>query len=138
MMMVSPWDGGTRLYEMALDVRSAVHEVIASNVANEETPGYQARFLPFHKALESAMQGAFPLEPIRTDPRHLTLVGESDRMVQFAKPVKTGGGPDGNTVNLEKEMTRMGENTLLYMAVSQFLGGRFKGWRAAIMEGRQG
>ena len=42
-MITSPWDGGTRLYELALDVRSAVHETIAANMANEETPGYKAR-----------------------------------------------------------------------------------------------
>ena len=50
-MIISPWDGGTRLYEGALDVRSSVHETIAANLANEETPGYKARHLPFKRDL---------------------------------------------------------------------------------------
>jgi flagellar basal body rod protein FlgB len=49
-----------------------------------------------------------------------------------------GAGLDENTVNLEQEMTMMAENTLLYMAVSQFLDGRFEAWKNAIAEGRGG
>lgn len=45
---------------------------------------------------------------------------------------------DDNTVNLEKEMTVMTENTLLYMAVNQFLDGRFEGWKRAIDGGGGG
>ena len=136
-MITSPWDGGTRLYEMALDVRSAVHETIASNLANEETPGYKAGHLPFKETLSAALEGKFPLEPVQTHPRHLPVVLEKDRMHQHKIVDNSGSGLDGNTVNREREMTNMAENTLLYMAVSQFLGGRFDGWRAAIDEGRR-
>ena len=41
-MVPTIWDGGTNLYEQALNVRSSIHEVIAANVANEETPEYRA------------------------------------------------------------------------------------------------
>ena len=69
--MISPWDAGTNLYERALDVRSAIHETIASNMANEETPGYQARHLPFPETLSAVLQGQGPLGTATTHSRHL-------------------------------------------------------------------
>ena len=136
--MVSPWDNGTRLFEAALDVRSSVHEVIASNMANEETPGFKAQYLPFKETLAATLKGEFPLAPARSHPDHLPLIFHQDRIFQHTKEMNSGSGPDGNTVSLEKEMTGMSQNTMLYMAVSQLLAGRFDGWRAAINEGRGG
>ena len=62
-MMISPWDEGTHLYERALDVRSGIHETIASNMANEETPGYKARQLPFRETFSAMLQGKGQLGP---------------------------------------------------------------------------
>jgi len=135
-MVITPWDGGTQLYENALNVRGAIHEVVASNVANEETPGYRAMHLPFRTALDAAIKGEVPVLPKTTHPRHVPLVFEEYRaFLKVVAPV-SGSGPDGNTVNLEQQMTLMAENSLLYMTVSQFLAGRFNGWRNAINEGR--
>ncbi len=135
-MVISPWDGGTKLYEHALDVRGAIHEMVAANIANEETPGYRAMHLPFQQALQSAVNGDGPMVPMKTHVRHLPIInGDNRPFLQVTEPL-TGGGPDFNTVNLEEEMTQMAENNLMYMAVAQFLAGRFDGWRSAINEGR--
>ena len=131
-MMISPWDSATQLYERALDVRSGIHETIASNMANEETPGYKARHLPFQETLGSVLRGEGPLNPAVTHPRHLGVNSEASRVFQNTIKQDAGAGLDDNTVNLEKEMTRMAENTVLFMAVSQFLDGRFEGWKRAI------
>lgn len=134
--MISPWDAGTNLYERALDVRSAVHETIASNMANEETPGYKARHLPFPETLSAVLQGQGPLGEAVTHPRHLGAHSADQKIFHHTIKQEDGAGIDENTVNLEKEMTLMAENTILYMAVSQFLDGRFEGWKKAINEGR--
>lgn len=135
-MMISPWDPGTVLFERALDVRSGIHETIASNMANEETPGYKARHLPFPETFSALVQGDGPLRQTSTNPHHLGgRLGESN-MFHHTIHEDLGAGIDENTVNLEQEMTLMAENTLLYMAVSQFLDGRFEGWKNAINEGR--
>ncbi len=135
-MVVTPWDGGTKLYEHSLDVRGAIHETVAANIANEETPGYHALHLPFQKALQSAVQGNGPLLPMKTHVHHLPVINEGDRPFLSVTTSPNGGGADKNTVNLEEELTLMAENNLMYMAVSQFLAGRFDGWRNAINEGR--
>lgn len=137
-MMVSPWDDGTRLFERSLDVRSSVHETIASNMANEETPGYKSRILPFQETLNAVLRGDGPLEPVVTNSMHLRIGSEDSRVFQHTIEQKAGAGLDENTVNLEKEMTVMAENTLMYMAVSQFLKGRFDGWKSAIDGGGGG
>ncbi len=134
--MISPWDPGTMLYERALDVRSGIHETIASNMANEETPGYKARHLPFPETLSALLWGNGPIRPNVTDPRHMGGSSGKDEMFHHTLHEEVGAGIDENTVNLEQEMTLMAENTLLYMAVSQFLDGRFEGWKRAIDEGR--
>ena len=135
-MMISPWDAGTHLFERALDVRSAVHETIASNMANEETPGYKARQLPFSETFSAVLRGQGPLGSVTTHPRHIGLGSDSSGIFHHTIKEDVGAGIDENTVNLEKEMTLMAENTILYMAVNQFLDGRFEGWKRAIDEGR--
>ncbi len=134
-MMISPWDEGTRLYEHALDVRSGIHETIASNLANEETPGYKSRTLPFRETLSALLAGQGEVVPVITNPRHMALYDPEGNIFHHTIKLDEGAGLDDNTVNLEKEMTVMAENTLLYMAVNQFLDGRFEGWKRAIEGG---
>ncbi len=137
-MVNSIWDGGTRLYERALDVRSAIHETIAANLANEETPGYKNRSLPFKETLAAVERGQYPLDTMKSNPQHFQLFSTKNQTFQHTKVMNAGGGLDGNTVNLEQEMAKMAKNTMMYMAVSQFLKGRFDGWKSAIGEGRGG
>ena len=134
--MISPWDAGTHLYERALDVRSGIHETIASNMANEETPGYKARQLPFRETFSAILQGKGQLGPTITHHRHLGGISDENNIFHQTIKNDAGAGIDENTVNLEQEMTLMAENTLLYMAVNQFLDGRFDSWERAIDEGR--
>ena len=135
-MMISPWDSATVLYERALDVRSGIHETIASNMANEETPGYKSRHLPFPETFSAVLEGKGPIGSAITHPRHMGVGADGNQIFQHTIKEDAGAGLDENTVNLEQEMTLMAENTLLYMAVSQFLDGRFEGWKKAIDEGR--
>ena len=134
--MISPWDAGTHLYERALDVRSGIHETIASNMANEETPGYKARQLPFRETFSAILQGKGQLGPTITHHRHLGGISDENNIFHQTIKNDAGAGIDENTVNLEQEMALMAENTLLYMAVNQFLDERFEGWKRAIDEGR--
>ncbi len=136
--MISPWDPGTHLYERALDVRSGIHETNASNMANEETPGYKARQIPFRETFSAMLQGKGQLGPTITHHRHLGGISDENNIFHQTIKQDAGAGIDENTVNLEQEMTLMAENTLLYMAVNQFLDGRFEGWKRAITEGRGG
>src|SRR5690348_3859837 len=65
------------LLERAMDLRGARQRVIASNVANEETPGYRAKDLQFKDALSHASKGAMAVQVRSTHPGHIAIGGGS-------------------------------------------------------------
>lgn len=92
-----------------LDRRSAV---LAQNVANADTPGWQSRDLP---AFDAALTGA-GVVPMRTDPQH--LAGTSTGFAG-ARTVAGERAPDGNAVQLDVELTKVAETETAHMLVSE-------------------
>jgi len=107
------------LIEKALDVRAANHRVIAGNIAHVETPHYKEKELDFKQALESRIAGT----------KHFDVQEktESDGMSSI----------DGNTVNMEIQMVKMNENSMMYSALVQVLNKKFSMMRYLINEGRR-
>ena len=56
--------------QKSLDFRTSRHDLLASNVANKDTPGYQAEDLVFRASLEKALQAEQPGPLKQTDSRH--------------------------------------------------------------------
>jgi flagellar basal-body rod protein FlgB len=126
--------GGRGWTEMkgALDAGALRQRVIASNIANAVTPGYQAQDVAFEDVL-SAEKGNLPMTQTRAG--HLAgSVASSPSPV-----VRPRGGevPAGsiNDVVIEQEMNEMVQNTIHFQAVSQLLANRYKGIRDAIRPG---
>jgi flagellar basal-body rod protein FlgB len=122
------------LLERALDVRAERHTLIASNIANAETPRYQAVDLAFEGSLKEAMGGAALPAVARTHPRHFPI-GTQDRVALGANLIyrkSAGVGNDLNSVDLDTEMTQLAHNNLLYNATAQMLSKKFAGVRQAI------
>lgn len=109
-------DALTPLFERALAHQQLRHTVIASNIANANTPGFTA----FDVVLRSRLADA-PLEPIRTDPRHLSASAELDsigaQVIRSHAPARV----DGNNVSLEQELIRMTENRMRYQATVELM-----------------
>ena len=84
---------------------SARQSLIASNVANANTPGYRALDLqPFSAVLDSTQ-----VTMVTTNPAHMTPTQEefaSARVVESDSPDET---LSGNSVNLEEEMIKLGD-----------------------------
>jgi flagellar basal-body rod protein FlgB len=108
----------------ALTLHQRRHEVLASNLANVETPGFRARELDFATALKEAFASAND-----TAPEHALPPGEGVRMVEDA-----GAPPraDGNTVDVDLQMTKLGANGGRYVALARILGQRITLLRQAI------
>ena len=96
------------------------HEVLASNVANVETPGYRARELDFRDALQQAFEerGANEATPDGTP-----AVVE-DRLA----PRRA----DGSTVDMDQQMAKLNANGMTYLALARILGRRVALLRQAI------
>ena len=111
----------------ALALRSERQRLIASNIANADTPGYQAREIDFAKTLQQmtgsgATIGA-PALLAGTNARHLSTGGASaamrDSQMLYAAPSQTN--LDANTVDMDRERASFADNAVKYQATLQFI-----------------
>lgn len=121
-------------HEKALLFQSRRTAILASNIANADTPGYKARDIDFKDTLQQAkFSSGFAFRLKTTDPAHFKSI-QSDILSGVEVKYRTPSQPslDGNTVELQRELAAFAENAIKYQATLKFLGGRFKGIRAAI------
>jgi flagellar basal-body rod protein FlgB len=120
----------------SIDLRAKQHNLISSNIANAETPNYVPKKLAFEDELQGALKGGSSAAPATTDARHIPLRGARGRIQSVTgRVVETPAptpGKDGNSVELEGEMSRMAENQIMFNASVQILTKKFEGLRTAI------
>lgn len=121
----------TNLLTDFLDVQSRRTEIVASNLANLDTPGFKAKELEFSDYLRDAAQRA--LQPPSADQGDEVPLADTLRVVE-----QTGNVPglDGNTVTSGREMTTLADAGLQFLTGTQMLQARFRSIRAAIREGK--
>lgn len=119
----------------SLDLRAQKQVIISSNVANADTPGYQAQTLDFEGALSRALTlDDKPLD--RTDRGHMTAAGEVGEIEgEIYNQVNNVVREDGNTVDRDAELTAMTENQLLYNAAADLVKKKLALLRYAITDG---
>lgn len=131
--MLGRLDEYFRPQETALKLRSERQEVLASNIANADTPGYKARDFDFQKSFEAALQKK-PVKPLQaTDSRHLQPKESVDPFAPallYRNPRQSG--IDGNTVDMNAEMAAMTDNGIRYQAGITFMQKRIEGLRSAL------
>ena len=132
------FDHTMQLLNRTLDLRQARQRVIASNIANEETPGYRATDLNFLDSLQAAHRGRGPVTLAVTQGQHIGPRGDLVQQVMGKLgPVPAGDLPlDANSVNIELEMAKMSDNAMQYNAAADLLARKFRGLLNAIREGR--
>jgi len=115
-------DSTSRLLGKVLDLRATNQQVIASNVANSDTPGYGPLSFEFEEQLRKA-SSAESLRPVPQQKGHFTIIPASVEQVEgelTSSPDRTGIG-DQNGVNLDAEMLKLSENQILYEAALTML-----------------
>ncbi|MCP5051412.1 MAG: flagellar basal body rod protein FlgB [bacterium] len=128
--MIIDYDAVINKLAADLDNRVMRHKLIASNVANVDTPGYTARDLKFHRILTDNMDG---LQLKRTHEKHLgSGSGEirHNEIVESPNP----GRPDGNNVNIDEELLKLSENNIQYNVSIQLLTKKLKHIKDAMMK----
>lgn len=126
------------LIERTLDLRSTRQRLIASNIANEETPGYRATDLHFQEALSAASQGRLPVSPAVMHRRHIGPRGEGVRQVSGRiAEVPAGDLPlDANSVNIELELAKLSDNAMQYNGAATIMAIRLRQLLGAIRDAR--
>ena len=125
------------LLEQSAGLRSRKNSIIASNIANRETPGFRAQDLVFEKDLMRALHSDRP-GPLKTsDPRHFDGIQREPLELVEGRQIN-GFNPDprtdGNTVNLDKEMAKLAENQLMFRATTVALNWKLRLLKSAIAE----
>ena len=119
------FDSALGIHARALRLRARRNELLASNIANADTPGYKARDLDFRQVLGAADGERVHLA--RTNQRHLPLENESGIPgVELRYRVPNQPSLDGNTVDPDLEKTAFAENALRYNASLTFLDRKFR------------
>jgi flagellar basal-body rod protein FlgB len=109
----------------ALGLRAERQRLLASNIANADTPNYVARDLDFATSLKTVMgevsrKGAGLAATASGHMPHLLPGGEDPRLV-YAMPSQNN--LDGNTVDMDRERAAFADNSVKYEATLRFING---------------
>ena len=125
-------------YQRSLDFRAARHNMLTANIANAETPGFKAKDIDFETVLKGAISTRPGLNMVRTSSKHLEggtpieILTSAPRVVRIDSAV---GSFDGNTVSIDTQMGKLGENSLLYQTETDILARILAGLKFAVTEG---
>jgi flagellar basal-body rod protein FlgB len=107
-------DGMTGNLERYMDLLSARQKLVASNIANADTPGYKTQDVDFQFEFMSLAKGQNP---------------------EVVQPQGLEEKPDGNNVNLDREARLLSENQMRFNLASVLVKGQFKTVQEAITGG---
>jgi len=138
--MLGKLDDYLRFHESALNLRAQRQQLLASNIANADTPNYKARDIDFGKALQGALarntNAAPPAQTLaKTAVAHLTGTAGSAVQIgglQAQYRVPQQGSVDGNTVDMDAERNQFTDNALRYEASITLIGAQIKSLLSAI------
>ena len=132
------FDRTMQLVHRTLDFRQARQRVIASNIANEETPGYRATDFNFRDSLQAAQRGQGPVTLAVTQGKHFGPQGDGfQRVVGKLSDVPAGDLPlDANSVNMELEMAKMSDNAMQYNGAAAIMAIRLRQLMGAVRDAR--
>jgi flagellar basal-body rod protein FlgB len=137
--MTGKLDAAFGFHETALRLRSERQQVLASNIANADTPNFKARDIDFAKALQQATgnadaaAGAGTPDLGRTAPAHIGA-GSGGALGNAPLLYRTGtqGGVDGNSVDMDVERNAFTDNAVRYEASVTLINAQIKNMLTAI------
>lgn len=135
-MMFDKIEGALGFHQEVLNLRAERQKVLASNVANADTPNYKARDFDFSSELSRVMEQG------RADGRGLALSTTSSRHIeaQGTSPVgrdllyRVPDQPslDGNTVDMDRERAQLADNAVRYEAGLTIMNRKIQGLKTAM------
>jgi flagellar basal-body rod protein FlgB len=141
--MIGKLDDYLRFNETALGLRSQRQELLASNIANADTPNYKARDIDFSNALHGALaRSGGGGQMATTNAAHIGDAGAAadGKTLPDGTPVLyrtiSQGAVDGNTVDMDTERTQFADNGLRYEAGITMINHQIRNLLAAIQGGQ--
>ena len=130
-------DDYLRLNETAINLRAQRQQLLASNIANADTPNYKARDMDFSKSLQTALarNDTASSAMTQTNPAHLSgsalpNIGTDGATLLYRNPSQPSA--DGNTVDMDIERNQFTDNAVRYEAGLTLITGQIKDMLAVI------
>lgn len=115
----------------SLKLQAQRAQVLATNIANADTPNYKARDIDFRAVLAASEAAAAPMKMSTTSPQHLTTeTTPPSAQLQYRVPLAPS--LDGNTVDVQIEQAAFAETTVRYRSSLEFVNDTFRGLLLAI------
>jgi flagellar basal-body rod protein FlgB len=139
--MIGKLDDYLRFHETALSLRAQRQEVLASNIANADTPNYKARDIDFQSAMQDAMARTTPPAGVlkTTDPRQIARVPADGSTLPDGTPVlfrsQIQNAADNNSVDMDVERNHFTDNAVRYEASITMINQQIREMLAAIQGG---
>jgi flagellar basal-body rod protein FlgB len=140
--MMNKLDASLNFHQTALRVRNQRQELLASNIANADTPQYKARDIDFKSAMQSALQQSTSGKPAasggamqQTNTSHMNGQGSNGYVGSASDPLFRSvvqGSVDGNTVDMDVERNAYVDNGIRYEASLTMISGQIKKMLSAI------
>ncbi|OHB25678.1 MAG: flagellar basal-body rod protein FlgB [Desulfuromonadaceae bacterium GWC2_58_13] len=131
------FDRTVSLLEKTLDLRQQKQDVLASNIANADTPGFAPARLEFEERLRQALKT--PLASQAATHAEFFPIGNGGLEAVQGKvvrmPAQSAIG-DRNGVDLEQEMTELAENQILYETATQLISKKLGLLKYVAQDGR--
>lgn len=134
--MSNLFDKTTDALATSIAMRQVRHNITSSNIANAETPNYHAKKVDFENALAAAldMDGTNSLSTSSGD--HFAVGNKPAVGPEIYENPDVAMNNDGNTVDYEKEMSALAENSILQKAAIQLINKKMAALKYAISETR--
>ena len=136
--MFDKLDNWVNFHSQALNVRETRQNILAANIANGDTPNYQARDIDFKTELNNALKNQSNANNIalRTTSNHHIQVSNSMTINQnLLYRIPYQASADGNTVEMDQERTAFIDNSIHYQSNLTFLSEQFKNVMSVLQQG---
>ncbi len=136
--MFDKLDNWVHFHSQALNVREMRQNILAANIANSDTPNYQARDIDFKVELNKALKN-------QSNANNIALRTTSNHHIQVSNPMTINQNllyripyqvsADGNTVEMDQERTAFIDNSIHYQSNLTFLSEQFKNVMSVLQQG---
>ena len=137
--MIDKLDSALRFHQEALNLRARRQEVLSTNIAHADTPGFKARDFDFSSTLSQAVErgrGSLSLSLSTKSSRHLQLdtqaAGQATAQADMLYRTPVQSSIDGNTVEMDVERVNFADNAMRYEANLTVLSSKIKSILSAV------
>ncbi len=134
--MLDKLDATLRFSSEALNLRAQRQEILASNIANADTPGYQARDIDFasqlNRVIEQGRAQGSGLSLAVTSSRHIAAETRQPPALDLMYRIPAQPSLDGNTVDMDRERTEFADNSMKYQTDLTVITSQIKGMMSVL------